>query len=398
MNQRLERLDPSGQCGGTRFDMGSDPAPNGSRHLPLGVTNPLRLQRPESACFETGIGSRSLQANQDPLPFATMAEFVERKFIPEFVATKRFAGRAHFRALLKHVLPPEHVSRIFAENPGRAKDKLKTIPGWPYIDSLQLSEISPEVILHLTSAVIERGYSVQTATHIRNVIRSIFSYAIRTGYYRGRNPAAFVTLPQMNRKEAHSLNLVQLGDLLSVMMYPERDIALMSVLTDMSVAEICGLQWKYLNPSSLSHVLENDIIPPRTIAVRNQRFRGELSATVGNRRRLVRMPQLLCSHLLALKRRGQFTGPQDFVLVSRNGTPIHPENIAARRLKSIGKSFQMPWLSWAVFHRTRTLLRAELGATMHDEVGRLFAVRSMAPTPPRGYSQPTRDTRGLTLT
>jgi integrase len=202
----------------------------------------------------------------------------------------------------------------------------------------------------------------------------------------------------MNRKEAHSLNLVQLGDLLSVMMYPERDIALMSVLTDMSVAEICGLQWKYLNPSSLSHVLENDIIPPRTIAVRNQRFRGELSATVGNRRRLVRMPQLLCSHLLALKRRGQFTGPQDFVLVSRNGTPIHPENIAARRLKSIGKSFQMPWLSWTVFHRTRTLLRAEFGTTMHDEVGRLFDVGNMAPKPPRGYSQPTRDTRGLTLT
>ena len=35
-----------------------------------------------------------------------LAEFVECRFVPEYVSTKRAAGRAHFRAILKHILTP----------------------------------------------------------------------------------------------------------------------------------------------------------------------------------------------------------------------------------------------------------------------------------------------------
>jgi site-specific recombinase XerD len=329
--------------------------------------------------FETESGSRASHPNQPAFLSPRLAEFVEHSFIPEFVARKRSAGREYFRAILKHVLPPEQVARLFAAN-GKVKDKLKTVPGWPYIDSLRLCEVDPQSIQRLTSAALERGYSIQTATHIRNVVRSIFSHAIRRGFYRGTNPAMLVGLPPVTRKEAHSVTLAQLEDLFRVMIYPEREVVLLAMLTDMTIPEICGLRWKHLNTSSVSRLMGQEFIPPTTIAVRSQNFRGELSAVIGNRQRFLRIPRLLSSYLHELKRRRHFTTPDDFVLVSRNGTPIHPENIAARRLKPIGYLCDMPWLSWSVFYRTRANLQTEFGKSLHCELEKIIALPKLATT------------------
>ena len=87
----------------------------------------------------------------------------------------------------------------------------------------------------------------------------------------------------------------------------------------------------------------------------------------------MRIPRILASHLFDLKQRKQFTGPEDFVLVSRNGNPVHPANMAARRLKvHIGISGNSG-LAWSVFYKTRSKLRKELGEglfEMFDDVSR----------------------------
>jgi integrase len=297
----------------------------------------------------------------------TTVEFVEHKFIPEFVANKRTAGRDHFKAILKHVLPPEHVVRLFPSQPSKVKAKLESVPGWPYIDALPLSQVNSTVIQRLTSAALDRGYSIQTAVHLRNVVRSIFSHAIRTGCYLQPNPAASVALPRIERKSDHRLTLAQLLAVLGTMIYPERELVLLTVLTDMTIVEICGLQWKFVNLFNSSRIVEQEPIPPKTAAVRKQRYRGELSNVIRSRRRFVPIPRVLAAHLFDLKQRKQFTGPDDFVLVSRNGNPIHPGNMAARRLKAIGASLQIPGLAWSVFYKTRTRLRSELGGRLDEE-------------------------------
>src|SRR5437764_12397010 len=48
----------------------------------------------------------------------TFKSFVETKFIPEHVEHKTLAGRTHYQAMLKHLIPPEAVQRIF--NPRKA--------------------------------------------------------------------------------------------------------------------------------------------------------------------------------------------------------------------------------------------------------------------------------------
>src|SRR5580704_1646885 len=181
-----------------------------------------------------------------------LAEFVERRFVSEYVSTKRAAGRAHFQAILKHILTPERVVRAFGVNAGKSSTRLKAIPGWPYMDSLRLSDVNQESIQRLVTAALKAGYSTQTATHIRNVIRTIFSQAIRSGSFYGANPATHVKLPAMSRRETHALTLTQLKQVMQWMRYPEKEIALFALLADMNVAEICGLQWKYVNLSNRS--------------------------------------------------------------------------------------------------------------------------------------------------
>jgi integrase len=313
-----------------------------------------------------------------------LAEFVERKFVPDYVSTKRAAGRAHFQAILKHILTPERVARAFGVNSGKSSVRLKAIPGWPYMDYLRLRDVNQESIQRLIAAALKAGYSTQTATHIRNVIRTIFAQAIRSGSFDGENPATHVKLPAMSRRETHALTLTQLKQVMQWMRYPEKEIALFALLADMNVAEICGLQWKYVNLSNESHIIGEDPIPPRTIAVRKQSYRGEFGPVVRTRNRFIPLPELLYSILQQLKHRKTSPGPDDFVLASRTGTPIYPDNIAARRLKWIGTTLEMPWISWHVFHRTRMKLMAEFGRHLNKELEKTLPINSAAIPPPRG--------------
>jgi hypothetical protein len=96
-------------------------------------------------------------------------------------------------------------------------------------------------------------------------------------------------------------------------------------------------------------------------------YRSEWSNLNGKRRkRNLSIPATLFPILIALSRRAGFTGPDDFVLGSRGGTPINGHSIAQNRLKPIGKTLQMPWLSWQVVRRTRLTLAYEFGIQFHE--------------------------------
>lgn len=89
--------------------------------------------------------SRSAQNPLVPQPSEmTVAAFVEKVFVPEHVALKRLSGRTHFRSILKFVLRPEEVNRIFQVAPETSKTKLETVPDWPYLGNMRLGEVRPD--------------------------------------------------------------------------------------------------------------------------------------------------------------------------------------------------------------------------------------------------------------
>jgi integrase len=291
----------------------------------------------------------------------TIAEFVEKIFVPEHVGSKGLSGRTHYQAILKHVLPPEEVDRMFQVDTRNSKAKLTAVPNWPYLDKVRLCDARPADVQQLISAALARGYSTQTVKHMRNVVSAIFAHARKKQWFAGDNPALQVTLPGMIRKGAHALTLAEAKEVLGVMQYPEKEIALITILTNMNVSEICGIQWKHVNLTETWSHAEGAPIPPRTIAVRKQWYLGELSTVKGRRNRIQPIPEPLLPILRTLSQRAKCTEPDDFVLVSRAGTPIKANNIVARRLKPIGNGLQIPGLSWHVIRRSRSTLAYELG-------------------------------------
>ena len=333
------------------------------------ATGPERLSRKEAqrAVWERlPVSPQSQQAPADG--GMTIIEFVEKSFVPEHVSIKGLAGRTHYRAILKHVLTPEEVQRVFGLETEKTRTRLKAIPDWPYLSHLELADTRPDHVESLMLAAQARGYSIQTVTHIRNVVSAIFSHARKGNYFHGLNPASQVAVPGMSRKEAHMLSVPQLKAVLELMRYPEREMTLLAVVTGMNVAEICGLQWKQVNLSDAQVDGTGEWIPPRTIAVRKQWYRGELNSVKIGRTRNVGIPDLALPVLSTLSQRVRYTRPEDFVLVSEAGTPVNETNIASRRLKSVGQELDMPWLSWHVFRRTRKDYLERYGARFVDRL------------------------------
>ena len=310
----------------------------------------------ETLAFDSAVSAR-----------VTVAEYIECKFVPEYISTKTSTGQMHFRSILKFVLSPEAMRRAFKVN-RTAKQSLRPIPGSPYMDSIPMGEVTSSWVQGVVSGALDRGYSIQTATHIRNVIRTIFAHAAQNHFFSGENPAASVLLPHMVRKTAHVLTLDQLKRFLQSADYPEKEMALMATLTTMSMAEVCGLQWKYVNFSEFRRRIDGDWLDARTIAVRMKSCRGEFGPVISSRKRNVGLPDLLNSELSHLRGRTKFGGQDDYVFASRSGSPVSQDNLASRKLKVIGEALGMSWLSWHVFCRSRKPLYGEVGRQLQNQL------------------------------
>src|SRR3954453_6443292 len=165
--------------------------------------------------------------------------FIETIFIPEHVAHKTFAGQTHYCAILKHILHPETVDRIFDHHSG-GNAKLRAIPGWPYLDDLLLQDVTPAHVSRIVMAGFAQGDSAQTVKHIRKVIGAIISHAINDNFLHGTNPVSSVPLPPIIRKRNQCLSAAQVRSILRLMKYPEREMTLITIATGMSISEICG--------------------------------------------------------------------------------------------------------------------------------------------------------------
>jgi integrase len=299
----------------------------------------------------------------------SFALFVEGKFIPEHVEHKTLSGQTHYQSMLKHLLRPETVNRMF--NPrGIVNGRLKNVPGWPYLDELRLCDITSDHVRRLIAAASACGYSAQTVKHIKNVFFAIISYAQREGCFAGPNPVSQVRLPPVTRKTRHNVTISQTTAILELMQYPDREIALFSLTTGMNIVEICELQWKHVNLRNSEMYLDGELIPPRCLAVRARWNLSGIGDTNHARNRNIEIPERLLSHFRELSRRRANPNRNDFVLVSETGGPIPPESIRAERLKPIGKKLGIPWLSWQVLRRAHVSLLAEYRAQLAAQMMR----------------------------
>ncbi len=296
----------------------------------------------------------------------SLAEFIERKFIPHHVELKSLSGRTHYQAILKHILRPETVERLFSPYVGTAKARLKAAPDWPYLDDTRLCDLNADHVRQLTSSASAHGYSHQTVKHIRNVVSAIVSHARREHLFSGDNPISEVELPPMPHRESHNLTIVEAKTILGLMKYPEREIALITITIGLSISEICALQWKHVNLTGSTIYSDGKLIPPRSILVSRQWNAAGVVEASSNRIRQVTVPDPLIQALMRLRRRHGIADPNSFVVATREGNPIRPSSVGTLRLKPIGRELAMPWLSWQVLKRAHDALLSELRVQLSD--------------------------------
>ena len=181
----------------------------------------------------------------------------------------------------------------------------------------------------------------------------------------------------MRRRTPHALTFEQTVGVLQAMRYPEFEMTLIAILTGMNIAEICGLQWKYVNLTDHEVSRDGERISPNTIAIKRQWYRGELNTVPEGREKKIPIPDVLRRCLVRLGQ-ARLCGWNDFVLISRAGKPINQINVSARRLKAIGERLEIPWLSWQVFRRTRLCLVQEFGAQLQRELALAITLKSDA--------------------
>jgi hypothetical protein len=126
---------------------------------------------------EPDLDSGARNVCQGASPGISVAEFVGSKFLPGYVERKSLAGRKHYQSMLKHILRPDTVDQLFNAGVALRKSRLKALPGWPYLDNVQLCELREQHVRDLTAAAFAQGYSAQTVTHIRNVLGVIVLHA-----------------------------------------------------------------------------------------------------------------------------------------------------------------------------------------------------------------------------
>jgi integrase len=298
------------------------------------------------------------------------ASFVESCFIPNHVALKTRAGRAHFQAILKHVLRPETVDRLFFPYQGESRSRLRSIPEWPYLDETRLCDINSDHVRRLTSLAVNRGYSSQTVRHIKNVISAIIAHAKREHFYTGDNPITEVRLPPVERRTTPSVSLVEARAIFRMMGYPERQIALMVFNSTMNVSEICGLRWKYVNPTLRASYVEGDIVPARSILVKHQRTPSGLMLLSPERIRVVEISAALLELLDALKPQRHRQEADDFLFPKRSGIPICPKSIQVSKLKPIGRRLGIQF-SWHTLKELHSVFLQDLQSRLNSELAAL---------------------------
>lgn len=374
MNRKLNqrRRSPSS---GARYDVSPKGTVSESDGHDLGRKKqefdvPRRVA-PFSEPFAPGIGERAAQAAQYNRavqdPRMTIGFFVETKFIPEHVQYKTPAGQTHFQAMMKHILKPENVDRMF-KTQRVSKARLTSVPDWPYLDDVRLCDFHSDHVRRIISFAAGREYSWQTLKHIKNVLGAIISHAQEEGCFSSRNPVSDVRLAPRHQGPEQNLTISQTRTILEFLRSPEREIALMTICTGMSVLEACKLQWRHVNLTDSPRCESGELIPPKSIAIGAHLRLAGIKDYARGRRRDVEISGPLLSLLQTVRAGSKYSLPNDYVVTTSVGIAIVPAHIRAS-LKRVGQKLGIPWLSWHALKRVGNIARSLSGKDLTEQLG-----------------------------
>jgi integrase len=277
-----------------------------------------------------------------PKSMMTLSQFVERRFEPDVVWTMKRSGQLHYKYCLSKIIPA--------------------------MGNMRLCDVTSGAITSLIRKMHAENFSTQTLLHIKNAVSAIFTHAKSIEHYTGDNPASLVKTPEMVQSERTAYTWEQAQEILEKLESPIREMALLSMTTSVNVAELCGIRWKRVNLSDESILSGGEVIPPRSIAIRENFYAGQWGTVkTGRRKRMLPLPPDAIPLLAGLALREKFTGPDDPVFSGRNGNPIDRHNASNRSLKAAGKAIGIT-VNWHAFRHTFATMSEQVGMAKSDRI------------------------------
>lgn len=279
------------------------------------------------------------QVQQKPASISTFAEFIERKYKPE-----------HLSGLRKQ-------SRISAA--GRLDNHIL-----PVLGEMRMRDITRDDCQRVIATAAGKGLSVQTQTHLRNLMSSVFSLAEDCEWTVG-NPARRVRLPKLTFKQRIPLTWDQV-ETAAAAMPKYADLVRFLALTGLRIGEALGLRWRWVN---LTGEFQGQL-PPYSFGVVEQFSNGEWLPGTKSNAGLRIIPLTTASYTILddAKQRTKFGLAEHTVWTNRNGGPLDSHNVANRWMPAAKKALGMPGFSFHSLRHTAATLADQAGVTLAERM------------------------------
>jgi integrase len=309
------------------------------------ATGPGKLteKQANTAAYETVLKQVNSYAAV-PQSVMTLEQFVSQKFQPNCVDNLKKAGQEHYSYCLSKILP--------------------------VLGQERLRDIDTQVIQNLCKGLLRSGKAVKTVSHVKTAMSAIFRHAKEEKLFVGDNPASYVKLPEVVSAEKYAYSFVEAQTLLDRLRQggrvKEQIMALLSMTTSLNVAELCGLRWKRLNLTEGIVQSAGETLPPFSLVVREDFYRGVWGTVkTNNRRRTIGIPDLIIPELVGLKQDSEFSKPEDVVFSSSRGTPLDAHNVNSRVFRPLASELGFP-VSWHLFRHSAATFAEQVDMPLSD--------------------------------
>lgn len=294
-------------------------------------------------------------ANTNPQSLGTVREFWERKFEPSLALKKR-KSQEHYRGMMKnHVLPA--------------------------IGDKKIREVKFDNVQDLIYEKLNKGYSSQTITHIRNVISTFWKKAKQAGWATGDAPTFGLEMPELEHQTRTALSGQQMEMLLDSLQFDLYALVLCYTVLGLRRGELAGLKWKRVNLTTETMLVDGEVLPPYTVliresyvwvwgkALRPEQKGGQYQALkTKNGKRNIPLTPLVVEVLKDIQLGTPYSLPDQPVFASRNGTPINMNNVLEDHLRPAVEALGLPKISWHDLRHTNSTLATIGGATTTDRM------------------------------
>jgi integrase len=290
-------------------------------------------QREANVRFLDDVNRRNLK----PSSAMTVEDFIETKFMTQVVEKRKKSGRAHYDYILRRFILPT-------------------------IGQRRLCDVDVDAVEAVLAGIRAINLSWQTAKHAQNVISRIFRLARKLKLYHDENPAHDVEpgeKPVIKKRSGYTW--AQASIVLGKLTNPAYLMAKVSIVTSLGPAEMCGLRLANCNFTGGIKETEDGVLGPYCLGIRENWYRGERgSLKTGKRCRNVPItPELAVELETYVAGRDKFTGPDDPLFSSRNGTPLDGHNIANRIFLPLAAKLGFP-VTWYGFRRAHSTFAGQL--------------------------------------